>query len=545
MTTLQRFSIASRLNILVAIPIITLIGLLTAVIVVSNTIDHDVDSMYQDRVVPLNGLKVIADSYAVAVIDTVNKTNAGLMTPAEALQSVEQSQINIEREWKAYMATHLTDEEKTLASEANALYQPANASIGRLKSRLRELGNDGRDQLNEFDGPLYQTIDPISGKISELIELQLNEAKKLNFQIKDVFQSKKTGLIIFSALIAAVIIGLGLAIIASIRRPLNDLQQTINAVVAKNDLNLKVPVHSDDEVGRTAIAFNSMMDNLSVLVGSIASSSSQVSSAAKRLSASSIQTNSALDSQASEIDQLATAINEMVATVHEVARSAAMAANAAQHSDQQAAEGHKVVDGVIHEMRELDVEVRHAATAIKALEEDVKQIGSVLDVIRNIADQTNLLALNAAIEAARAGEQGRGFAVVADEVRTLASRTQASTLEIHAMIDRLQSGADLAVTAMKQGLQKTEHTVSKAEAAGDVLNKITSAMSTIRDMNDQIATAAEEQGAVSDEINRSVHNISHSVSETTSASSMTAQTSEELAKMAAELQRQVERFKAV
>lgn len=545
MTTLQRFSIASRLNILVAIPIITLIGLLTAVIVVSNTIDHDVDSMYQDRVVPLNGLKVIADSYAVAVIDTVNKTNAGLMTPAEALQSVEQSQINIEREWKAYMATHLTDEEKTLASEANALYQPANASIGRLKSRLRELGNDGRDQLNEFDGPLYQTIDPISGKISELIELQLNEAKKLNFQIKDAFQSKKTGLIIFSALIAAVIIGLGLAIIASIRRPLNDLQQTINAVVAKNDLNLKVPVHSDDEVGRTAIAFNSMMDNLSVLVGSIASSSSQVSSAAKRLSASSIQTNSALDSQASEIDQLATAINEMVATVHEVARSAAMAANAAQHSDQQAAEGHKVVDGVIHEMRELDVEVRHAATAIKALEEDVKQIGSVLDVIRNIADQTNLLALNAAIEAARAGEQGRGFAVVADEVRTLASRTQASTLEIHAMIDRLQSGADLAVTAMKQGLQKTEHTVSKAEAAGDVLNKITSAMSTIRDMNDQIATAAEEQGAVSDEINRSVHNISHSVSETTSASSMTAQTSEELAKMAAELQRQVERFKAV
>ena len=247
--------------------------------------------------------------------------------------------------------------------------------------------------------------------------------------------------------------------------------------------------------------------------------------------------------QQSEVDQVATAMNEMSATVQEVARNAAVAAEAARKANGEATTGKQVVSQTVNAINEVAAEVEAATTVIHQLNADSNQIGTVLDVIRGIAEQTNLLALNAAIEAARAGDQGRGFAVVADEVRTLATRTQESTREIQKMIEGLQVGTRNAVQVMEQGRSKAQASVQQAAGAGESLSSITGVVGTISDMNAQIASAAEQQGAVAEEINRNIVNISQVTGQTAAGAGQIADASRELAKLAMHLQTHVGRFK--
>jgi methyl-accepting chemotaxis protein len=247
--------------------------------------------------------------------------------------------------------------------------------------------------------------------------------------------------------------------------------------------------------------------------------------------------------QRAETDQVATAMTEMNATVHEVAKSAASASQAADSADGAANEGKQVVDAAVREIEGLAAEVENAAGAIGTLAAETESIGSLLDVIKAIAEQTNLLALNAAIEAARAGEQGRGFAVVADEVRSLANRTEQATRDIHDMIDRLQHEAAQAVQVMHVGQDKAGQAVDKAELAGQALVSITRAMDEINVLNAQIATAAEQQSAVADEINRNVTNISDVAGETSGGARCTAEESASLAEHAAQLDRLMGEFR--
>lgn len=247
--------------------------------------------------------------------------------------------------------------------------------------------------------------------------------------------------------------------------------------------------------------------------------------------------------QTEETQQMATAITEMTATVQEVARSASEAADAASHADSESQAGADVVNQTIASIGELVSEVESAVSVISTLESESENIGMVLDVIRNIADQTNLLALNAAIEAARAGEQGRGFAVVADEVRSLASRTQESTQEIQQMMERLQNGTGEAVRVMHSSQEKTRETVAKAQLAGTSLESIKASVSTIHAMNTQIASAAEEQGVVANEINRSVVNIADISKKTAQGSSNSAEASRTLATLGEEMHGLVKQFK--
>ena len=262
-------------------------------------------------------------------------------------------------------------------------------------------------------------------------------------------------------------------------------------------------------VGQLAASAEQLRSSLHSAMQQVAQSATRLAQESAHLSKVSEGTTEGVSAQQQETDMVATAINEMTATVAEVARSAANAADAAAKADQEALDGKRLVAAAIDQIDTLATEIERTADTINTLAADSGNISGVLDVIRGIAEQTNLLALNAAIEAARAGEQGRGFAVVADEVRTLASRTQQSTQEIQGMIERLQSGTRGAVAAMKQNQGHAQETVSQAARAGTARDGITAAVTRINEMNTQIASAAEEQGAVAEEINRNVSNISH------------------------------------
>ncbi len=322
------------------------------------------------------------------------------------------------------------------------------------------------------------------------------------------------------------------------------LHQTLNAAdrVASGDLRQDLNVERRDELGQLQRSMQHMTVSLRELIGGIGDGVTQIASAAEELSAVTEQTSAGVNNQKVETDQVATAMNEMAATVQEVARNAEEASEAALVADQQAREGDRVVAEAIAQIERLASEMNHSSEAMGQLKSESDKIGSVLDVIKSVAQQTNLLALNAAIEAARAGEAGRGFAVVADEVRSLAQRTQQSTEEIEALIAGLQSGTQQVVSTMDTSRNLTDSSVELTRRAGTSLDTITRTVSSIQAMNQQIAAAAEQQSAVAEEINRSVMNVRDVSDQTSSASEETAASSVELARLGTHLQGLVGKF---
>lgn len=346
--------------------------------------------------------------------------------------------------------------------------------------------------------------------------------------------------------IIALAIGLFVAhfISKTITNPIKDAVSAMHDIAeGDGDLTKRLNDIGKDEIAEMGGAFNQFAEKVRQMVLKVSGSTSQLAAAAEEMSMITSETNQGVQKQQSETEMVATAMNEMTATVQEVARHATEASNAAQSADNEAKDGKTVVQNTVSTINMLATEIESATAVISKLETDSDNIGSVLDVIRGIAEQTNLLALNAAIEAARAGEQGRGFAVVADEVRTLASRTQESTQEIQSMIESLQQGSRNAVKAMQSSQQQSKQSVEQATNARGSLDAITDAVTTISNMNIQIASAAKEQSSVSEEINKNVVNISQVVEQTAEGAQQTLTASHELANLANELQNLVGEFK--
>jgi len=323
---------------------------------------------------------------------------------------------------------------------------------------------------------------------------------------------------------------------------LKQIAEVANAIT-NNDISCECTMESHDMVGEIIDAFNQMTASLRNMIGQVSSHSIQLAAAAEQTSTITDEAHMGVQAQQKEIDSIASAMSEMTGTVQAVAHSAADASDAAQSADNEARNGALVATEAIGGIMALLSEMDSAAGVIRELEQEGESIGSVLDVIRGIAEQTNLLALNAAIEAARAGEQGRGFAVVADEVRTLASRTQKSTEEIQDMIQRLQSGTGNAVKVMRGAQGKAQNSSDLVEKAAESLAAISGSISAISDMNMTIASAAEEQSAVATEMQGTMNTLREVVDQSAGGARQTAQASEELARLAADQQVLMARFK--
>ena len=386
--------------------------------------------------------------------------------------------------------------------------------------------------------------------LEQAMELQarrvLEGADQALTQATAAMQTQRSNAFLLLAVITALaaLIGVVAAMLIS-RMILVPLRYTVQLAqqVAGGDLTQTQAVTRRDELGQLQQAMADMTQSLRSLIGRIGGGVSQIATAAEQLSSVTAQTSAGVQKQRVETEQVVTAIHQMSATVQEVAQNAEQASLAANEADRQARQGEVVVQDAAVQVGHLAGEVEQSASAIEALHAESGRIGSVLEVIRAVAEQTNLLALNAAIEAARAGEQGRGFAVVADEVRALARRTHDSTEEIEGLIGNLQRVAQQAVEQMQSSRDLTQRTVELANEAGAALGRITESVSTIEQMNQQIAAAAEEQSAVAENISESVTRVHDIGEQSAAASEQTAGASAELARLGVELQELVARFR--
>ena len=350
-------------------------------------------------------------------------------------------------------------------------------------------------------------------------------------------------LVLLLLIVAAAFVLFSIIIRRSVLTPTRTLLDATDRF-ATGDFATPFAVQTGDEIGHIAERMNIARESLGGTIRGVSATALELARASAEMQKNGESSTTSARRQQSEIHQLATAITEMAATVQEVARNTERAAASAREADHQAAEGKHIVQSTIQAIGGLAKEVERAADVIGQLDQESAAIGKVLEVIRSIAEQTNLLALNAAIEAARAGESGRGFAVVADEVRTLASRTQKSTEEIRASIERLQSGARDAVGVMQQGRAQATTSVEQASRAGSALAAIAAAVARLSDVNIQIASAAEEQTKVAEEIHRNVTNVNDSATASAAAVEQLSNRSKEVAAFAENLRDSMQRFRS-
>ncbi|MCZ8529525.1 HAMP domain-containing methyl-accepting chemotaxis protein [Alteromonas sp. PRIM-21] len=414
----------------------------------------------------------------------------------------------------------------------------ANDGVVQLHVDRLERRNDAEQALNASDSNIAQGV----VALENLLNLADKKASHIENQVNGAITTGNTFVIVVVLISIAVAAFIGYVTVRAITRPLYRVNELLT-VASSGDLTHRLDDSAQDEFGLLARNCNTLIGNLKELITAINVRAEQLAAASEQTSAVTAQTTHSIQDQKSQIGQVATATTEMHSTSQLVVQNAEDTLSQIRHADAEAENVRQISLENKNTIEILSRDVQEAADVINKLHQDSASIGGILDVIRGVADQTNLLALNAAIEAARAGEQGRGFAVVADEVRTLASRTQESTQEINAMIEVLQAGAEKAVSVMDQGKDQTAACVAQTEKATQALDIITDAVHKAHDVSSQIEQSAREQNTVSQEISEKLETIVGIAEETTAGAQQTSESSHEVARLAEELQQSIRQFK--
>nr|WP_248798546.1 methyl-accepting chemotaxis protein [Pseudomonas sp. MWU13-2105] len=413
----------------------------------------------------------------------------------------------------------------------------------RDQNQMLELSRQNKvDEMRRLiNNQIKAGTDLMGVQLNQLVNINKAGAKATSALAGEEYRSASFGIILVSVIAALATVLLAWLLTRSIVMPLNLAVQAAETIAGGN-LTKAIASEGKDEPARLLGALSKMQGNLRKTIEQISGSATQLASAAEELSAVTEESSRGLQQQNNEIEQAATAVNEMTSAVEEVARNAVSTSEASQQSNQAAREGRDRVVQTVEAIQAMTQDVQSTSVLIEGLATQGRDIGQVLDVIRAIAEQTNLLALNAAIEAARAGEAGRGFAVVADEVRALAHRTQQSTKEIEQMVAGIQNGTGQAVQSMQQSNQRTQSTLETARAAGVALEQITHSINLINERNLVIASASEEQAQVSREVDRNLVNIRDLASQSAAGANQTSAASHELSRLAVDLNTMVARF---
>ncbi|GAA3699361.1 methyl-accepting chemotaxis protein [Oceanisphaera sediminis] len=540
MMMLRKWSIKTRLLVLTGL---LLLGCLLMALSGLTALQRSVaglDTVYQDRVVPLQDLKVIADMYAVNIVGSSQKVRSGDQSHAQALNELKEAGRQIDEHWRLYSATRMIPEEARLVEELAPLMKAAEAPLSRLADILRR---QDEVSLNRFiRQELYQLIDPLSERFNRLMEIQLEQSRQEYNHAHTAFEQTRNGVI--GRLLVMLVLGGGLALwlIRSITQPLDTLKAAA-AQVAEGDLRHAVECSGNDEIAQVQQSVRDMQLALNSTLREIQGSSTQLAAAAEELHVVTGETTRGINQQNEEVQMAATAVTEMSAAVEEVAGNANRTSSASSETSRVAEEGRQQVTATRGVIDQLADQLDSTSGTVERLATEATNIGQILDVIQAIAEQTNLLALNAAIEAARAGEAGRGFAVVADEVRNLAQRTQSSTAEIERIISTIQRATGESVSEMQQSADYAGRSRAMAGDAEQALNRIAERVGEINDMNLVIASAAEEQAQVAREIDRNLVTISSIAEQSATGVTQTSSASDELAQLAGQMSQLVGRFR--
>ncbi|MBD8235391.1 MULTISPECIES: methyl-accepting chemotaxis protein [Pseudomonas] len=454
-------------------------------------------------------------------------------------QDITKELANSQAAYKTYRTTPLEDDERAAGDKLDQLWPTYISNSERIMSMLENNQLDqARAQLNTTNNEIFRQARDL---IRVLIDSNNRQIKEGSIAADDLRNSALTWMISGIVLAFIIAITIGVLITRLITRPIAQAVESAQRI-ARGDLTQAIVTERTDEAGQLLMALADMQGGLKSTLVEIANASDQLASAAEELSAVTEESSRGLIRQNDEIQQAATAVNQMTAAVDEVASNAVSTSEASRQATTEAEEGREQVAQAVSGMGSMVVEINDSTQSVADLAGQVREIGKVIDVIRGIADQTNLLALNAAIEAARAGEQGRGFAVVADEVRALAHRTQISTVDIEKMIGEVQVGADDAVAAMNKSLTWANNTQTLAQNAGEALERITSSVAKINERNLVIASASEEQAQVAREVDRNLLNIQDLSTQTAAGAHQTNASSQDLSRLATSFNLLVSKF---
>ena len=458
----------------------------------------------------------------------------------QTLDAIDQRNQKIEEARAQYLKLISSPEERLAYEQYGTLL----SHHRQLESQLIELSHNNQLEAMQqlLNTELMDSAEKINAVLNQLVEINSHYATVADDDAAAQYRSAFNLVVGLLVLASALTLLFAWRLIRSITQPIANALRAAEEI-AEGNLTRPITVDGSDEAGRLLQAMVTMQEKLRDTLQSISGSAHQLASAAEELNSVTEEGARGLTQQNNEIEQAATAVNEMTSAVEEVARNAVSTSEASKNATASAGDGRDLVQETVSAIERMSSDVQGTASLIGDLANESRDIGKVLDVIRGLADQTNLLALNAAIEAARAGEAGRGFAVVADEVRALAHRTQQSTSEIERMIGSIQSGTEHAVDSMRNSTERAESTLSIARGAGQSLDTINSAISEINERNLVIASAAEEQAQVAREVDRNLVNIRDLSVQSTTGANQTQAASSELSRLAVDLSNLVTRFK--
>lgn len=455
-------------------------------------------------------------------------------------RALNDTQQQVDKVFHLYRSTPMGTEERLAGEAFEKRWAAYLASANQVVAAINQ--EDFSSARNLLSNENVRAMSNAREQLDVILGINRVEVDKQAQAVNATISESTTQLLVGVLLSFMIAIALGVCITRSITRPI--ASAVISAErVARGDLTEMIGTHREDEVGQLLNALSAMQRSLKKTLQEIASASDQLAAAAEELSAVTDESTQGLIRQNDEIQQAATAVNQMTVAVEEVARNAISTSQASEETRNDAVKGHAHVDDAVVGITRMATEIEGSAGKVESLAGQVRDIGKVIDVIRSVAEQTNLLALNAAIEAARAGEQGRGFAVVADEVRALAHRTQSSTVEIEGMINAVQQCADEAVAAMSDSRSLATQTQHLAAQAGEMLQRISLGVAQINDCNIVIASASEEQAQVAREVDRNLTNIQDLSAQTAAGANQTNASSHDLSRLALSFNDLVSKFK--